>query len=188
MATLRERNRERTRAEIAEVALSLFEEQGYEGTTVEQIATASGVSSATFFRYFATKEDVLFRDEDDAAARLVEGVRRRTDQSPSVAALVEPVVEYAGSLADGSVPRLARLVMTTRTLEARSLRMRLRWEHDLAHELAVQRGAARPELADTAIAAVAVSCLTSGLRHWDHRSPNLSALVRDAFRSCGIAP
>ena len=55
MSTLRERNRRRTREEIAAAALTLFDQQGYEATTIEQIATAAGVSVATYFRHFPTK-------------------------------------------------------------------------------------------------------------------------------------
>ena len=185
MSTLRERNRRRTRADIAGAALTLFEEQGYERTTVDQIAAAAGVSSATFFRYFAAKEDVLFNDEDEAAAALVSRVRDRADRACSIGALCAPVADYANSLTDGSVPRLTRLVMNTRTLEPRSLRMRFRWEHDVALQLGAERGASRPGLAETVTAAVAVSCLTSALRHWDHRSPDLAQHVVEAFRLCG---
>jgi TetR/AcrR family transcriptional regulator, regulator of mycofactocin system len=185
MSTLRERNRLRTRAEIAEAALTLFEEQGYEKTTVDQIAAAAGVSSATFFRYFAAKEDVLFNDEDEAAAALVTRVRDRADRTRSVAALCAPVADYAASLTDGSVPRLTRLVMSTRTLEPRSLRMRFRWEHDVAVALGEERGLSRPGLEETVTAAIAVSCLTSALRHWDYQSPQLAELVVEAFRHCG---
>ena len=48
---LRERNRARTYAEIAEAALELFERQGFDTTTVDQICVAAGISPATFFRY-----------------------------------------------------------------------------------------------------------------------------------------
>ena len=93
---LRERNRARTYAEIADAALDLFERQGYDATTVEQIASAAAVSPATFFRYFATKEDVLFADEEPSAKALTERVAARTDRSTtSVAALAEPVIAYA---------------------------------------------------------------------------------------------
>lgn len=185
MSTLRERNRERTRAEIAKAALVLFEEKGYEGATVEQIAAAAGVSSATFFRYFAAKEDVLFAHEDEAAEGLVARVRARTDRSRTVAALAAPVVEYADSLSNGSVPLQTRLVMTTRTLEARSLRIRLRWEQAVAQELAGEAGLPHPGLEETTTAAIAVSCLTSALRHWDYPAKNLSDLVTSAFERCG---
>jgi len=144
MSTLRERTRQRTRAEIAAAALTLFEEKGYENTTVDQIAAAAGVSSATFFRYFAAKEDVLFAHEEEAAAALVAMVAERPDRARTLAALEAPLVRYAASLTDGSVPRQTRLVMTTRTLEARSLRMRIEALSDGPFALGKTRLIVRP--------------------------------------------
>jgi AcrR family transcriptional regulator len=62
---LRERKKQKTRWSIQEHALRLFREQGYEQTTVDQIAAAAEVSPSTFFRYFKTKEDVVIEDEYD---------------------------------------------------------------------------------------------------------------------------
>ena len=60
---LRERKKARTRAAIREHAFRLFRAQGYDATTVEQIADAAEVSPSTFFRYFPTKEDVVLQDD-----------------------------------------------------------------------------------------------------------------------------
>src|SRR5215472_16662896 len=62
---LRERKKAKTRAAIQRRALRLFREQGYEATTVEQIAEAAEVSPSTFYRYFPTKEDVVLYDPFD---------------------------------------------------------------------------------------------------------------------------
>ncbi|MFE3151052.1 TetR/AcrR family transcriptional regulator, partial [Streptomyces sp. NPDC059218] len=62
---LRERKKLRTRIAIRQAAYRLIAEQGYEATTVEQIAAAAEVSPSTVFRYFPAKEDIVLTDEYD---------------------------------------------------------------------------------------------------------------------------
>ncbi len=76
---LRERKKARTRAAIQQEALRLFREQGYEATTIEQIAEAAEFSPSTFFRYFPTKEDVVMYDDLDPVV-----IAAYREQPPSV--------------------------------------------------------------------------------------------------------
>jgi len=62
---LRERKKQKTRIAIRDATYRLINEQGYEATTVEQIAEAAEVSPSTVFRYFPTKEDIVLTDEFD---------------------------------------------------------------------------------------------------------------------------
>jgi AcrR family transcriptional regulator len=84
-ASLRERKKARTRASLREHALRLFREQGYQGTTVEQIAAAAEVSPSTFFRYFPTKEDVVLQDDMDT--RMLEALARQPLELTPLAAI-----------------------------------------------------------------------------------------------------
>ena len=70
---LRERKKLKTRMAIRDATYALIKEQGYEATTVEQIADRAEVSPSTVFRYFPAKEDIVLTDEYDS---LVEGLLR----------------------------------------------------------------------------------------------------------------
>jgi AcrR family transcriptional regulator len=76
--------------------LRLFREQGYAGTTVEQIAAAAEVSPSTFFRYFPTKEDVVLRDSFDD--RMFEALERKPPSVPPLTALREAIHEGVQTL------------------------------------------------------------------------------------------
>jgi AcrR family transcriptional regulator len=93
---LRERKKAKTRQAIQEQALRLFREQGYDHTTVEQIAEAAEVSPSTFFRYFPTKEDVVMYDALDPL--LIEAFRRQPGDLTALRAMREAMHEVWGAL------------------------------------------------------------------------------------------
>jgi AcrR family transcriptional regulator len=70
MSGLRERKKRATRTAIHDVAMRLFEERGFAGTTVEQIAEGADISRATVFSYFPAKEDIVFGEAPQAIAAL----------------------------------------------------------------------------------------------------------------------
>jgi AcrR family transcriptional regulator len=77
---LRERKKIKTREAIREAMYALVEEQGYEATTIEQIAERAEVSPSTVFRYFPTKEDIVLTDEYDPL--IMEELRARPAGEP----------------------------------------------------------------------------------------------------------
>ena len=101
---LRERKKARTRAAIREHALRLFREQGYDATTVDQIAEAADVSPSTFFRYFPTKEDVVLQDDLDLLA-LGAFEAQPADLSP-IAAFRAAARDAFGALGEEELARL----------------------------------------------------------------------------------
>jgi AcrR family transcriptional regulator len=76
-STLRERKRDRTRRALVDAALDLFERNGYDGTTVADIAEAAEIGTRTFFSYFASKEELLFPESDARVAAAVTAIANR---------------------------------------------------------------------------------------------------------------
>jgi AcrR family transcriptional regulator len=79
---MRERTRRLAQAELTVIAQDLFVEHGYEETTVEQIAAAAGMSKRTFFRYFASKDDLVIGKYDLLGDRMAEALRSRPEEEP----------------------------------------------------------------------------------------------------------
>ena len=119
---LRQRKKAKTRAAIQKEALRLFKEQGYEATTIEQIAAAAEVSPSTFFRYFPTKEDVVLYDLLDSF--LLKAYRTQPANLGPIQALRAAFHNVFDSLSaeDRAVQEeRAKLIFATQELRARML-------------------------------------------------------------------
>lgn len=118
---LRERKKVRTREAIIDAALVLFERDGFETTTVEDIAAAADVSPRTFFRYFDTKLDVVMaRNVDDGDDLVALVAARPASEGPIEAArqvIRTKLGNHVGS-GDDSTLREIRVVMSTPSLRA----------------------------------------------------------------------
>jgi len=119
---LRERKKLKTRWAIQEHALRLFAEQGYDATTVDQIAAAAEISPSTFFRYFKTKEDVVIEDEYDPM--IEDAIRAAPADLPPLAAVRRGLATLFGQMpAEEKVKAQVRgkLIMAVPALRARSM-------------------------------------------------------------------
>jgi AcrR family transcriptional regulator len=93
--SLLERRMSSARAEIVDIALELFVRDGFDATTVEAIAAAAGCSPRTFYRYFGSKEDVMFHDLPQLITALGEVLDANLDSGLSEwAALTESLAEF----------------------------------------------------------------------------------------------
>jgi AcrR family transcriptional regulator len=112
-----ERKRRAVRAELSEVALQLLTDRDFESVTVDEIAAAAGVSRRTFFRYFASKEDVVFAFLDQGAMRLCEDIVTRPPEEGPVTAVHQALRQHLAAYQSSTA--LVRLVRETPSLRAR---------------------------------------------------------------------
>lgn len=156
--------RARTQARLVTCALELFEAEGFEPTTVAQIAAAAGVSEMTFFRHFASKEAVVLEDPYDPAIAFAIGAQ------PSAAAPLVRTVQGMRA-AFGEMPELesdvvrrrVRIAARTDSLRAGVARNNAVTERVIAEQLAADGANQLP--ARVAAAAV-MAALTTALFEW----------------------
>jgi AcrR family transcriptional regulator len=108
---LRERKRQRTRRTIARVALELFDAQGFDQTTIPQIAEAADVSPRTVSSYFPSKEELAFADADEAMERFEARLRDRPPGETTMDALRSWILTFAEEEAARDRRRMQRRVI-----------------------------------------------------------------------------
>jgi AcrR family transcriptional regulator len=180
---LRERKKLKLRRTIQAEALRLFETQGYEQTTVEQIAEAAEASTTTFYRYFPTKEDVVLDDDFDALIAVTVASRPAGEPLAStIRAAAADVAAVGEADREQNIARL-RLMAAVPALDARYAAEERKTIGLINGLLADRTG--RPaddyQLALTAAALVAV--LFTAARRWatEHGATPLATLVDQAI-------
>ncbi|MEV7806354.1 TetR family transcriptional regulator [Microbispora sp. NPDC088329] len=178
---LRERKKQRTRDALIDAALDLFLSRGYEATTIDQIAAEVEVSPRTFFRYFASKEDVaLSLTADEQEMFLAELVSRPPSESPFTA-LSQSMRAMLGILRElddaeaGRIRKAQRLVHTTPPLLAGAMRLIRENERRLVAEMARRMGTAPDDLHSQFVVSVFVGI---GLLCMNEPTEDLSGLAR----------
>jgi AcrR family transcriptional regulator len=178
---LRQLKKERARLAIQAAALELFEEQGFDNTTVEQIASVAEVSPSTVYRYFTTKDETVFWDPWDPILVATLG-NRPLDEQPidSLMAVIEelwPLVEPEES----TMRRRVKLIMNEP-----ALRSRMGDHFDAGVDMVVDALAARSDrdaddLELRVVVSTFVSALMVALTTWGRHGGDLLELVRRAM-------
>lgn len=150
---LRSRKRAKVRKDVQQNALRLFREQGYEETTVQQIAEAAVISESTFYRYFPTKADVVLSDDLDP--QFIEVFRAQPPELTAVEAMRQTFTSVINTLSEQDKAQqreLLALSLTVPELRAAMLDQLAGGIDLLICELAARTG--RPA-DDTAVRALA---------------------------------
>ncbi|MEU8676181.1 TetR family transcriptional regulator [Streptomyces sp. NPDC048560] len=159
-AGLRERRKQRTREALLNAALELFTTQGYDRTTVDEIAEAVQVSQRTFFRYFANKEETAFAVQTTVESRFLTELRQRPAAEAPFEAMRRAVLcawSSIGEAIEALVPidlhmRTYRMIESTPSLIAAHMRRGVALEDEIARLIARREGLdpetdARPRIA-----------------------------------------
>ena len=137
---LRERKRQRTRATIARVALELFDRQGFDHTTIPQIAEAADVSPRTVSSYFPSKEDLAFADSDEAMDAFEAALRDRPPGETTMDALRGWIEMFAHDEGAEERRRQRRVIDADERLRAYEKRVLERAQRAIARSIARDLG------------------------------------------------
>ncbi|OXM75183.1 MULTISPECIES: TetR/AcrR family transcriptional regulator [Amycolatopsis] len=158
----RERKKAATRQKIADTALRLFLERGYDAVGIRDVAAAADVAVTTVFAHFASKEALVFERDDDFEQRLVRAVTHRSPQEPLMPALrreVQALLRHCTG--DGAGP-LWRMIDESPALRDYEKSMRLRHAEALAVAIAADLGLPQVTIACRTVARFVVDAFSLG--------------------------
>ncbi|MFI6597971.1 TetR/AcrR family transcriptional regulator [Nonomuraea sp. NPDC050536] len=163
----RERKKAQTRQALADAALSLFLERGFDQVGVKDVAEAADVSLTTLFKHFPSKEALLFDQDADIEAALIAAVHDRPAGWSIPRALGEHILRSTTSSQTPEMAAFMRLIQDTPALQEYGRRMWMRHETALAHAIAQETSAPADDVTCAALAR-----FTLDSRDLIHRSPD----------------
>ncbi len=182
---LRSRTRENVRVQIAEVAFNVFAERGFDAVTATEVAEAAGISRASFFRYFESKEDAVFVAQEELGAKIAGRLRERPAGEDAWAALrqsLDPIIAVYRESPTQSLARL-RLTRSTTKLRAHQLERFDQWKQLIGAALAERLGVEEVDVRVEALVAAALASLNAASSRWaaSDGGDDLIGLIDEAF-------
>jgi len=185
--SLRDRKRARTRQALVDAATELFESQGYDETTVADIAAAAEIGTRTFFSYFPTKEELVFPESDARVRAAVDAIATR-DQHERPAEVLLRALRLIGEDSDEMASRLAavrmRLIQTVPAVRGRALQVQVAAQREIARHLAAAFPDELDEVTAAALTGAFVGAITGALQVLleDMDNPTDPAVVQEAVQ------
>jgi AcrR family transcriptional regulator len=175
---LRERRKERTRRTIIDVALELFVSQGYQATTLAQIADGAEISPTTLHTYFPTKDEILFSGLDAVVSHARARILERDDSEPLIEALIGWMREVPSVTERTGVSPIRRQLVVNDDASLQALE-RLRFaalEDVLAEAFASDLGETADDLRSRLMASITVNGMRAVWFWWyRHADGNVNA-------------
>ena len=184
------RRRVTSQAELEQLAFGLFEANGFEQTTVEDIAAAAGIGRRTFFRYFPSKNDIPWGAFETELDRMRVRLKACPPEVPLMDAIRVALIDF-NEVAPAQIPlhrRRMELILRVPTLLAHSTLRFTAWRAVIA-EFAAERPGCRPaDLAPQAIAHAVLGVSVAAYEHWlDQPAADLGELLDAAMRQLAAA-
>jgi AcrR family transcriptional regulator len=165
--TLRERKKDRTKLALQSAAVRLFNEKGYAGTSVDDIAEEAEVSRRTFFRYFGSKEGVLFADAEESGNALREEILRQPPDMSGLLAFGCAVVALARHVEEeDQILAQQRVLASSFELRSRAAELARVWRRRLADALAERKGREEADEKDLLTASIGIAVIQSVTEDW----------------------
>jgi AcrR family transcriptional regulator len=183
-AGLRSRKRIKTRRAIEDAALALFEKQGYEATTVEEIAERAEVSTTTFFRYFPTKAEVVLGEHGEHLPALHAAILARPPEESDLDAVRRAVqTAWVGAIDAERTARKAQIIASSDVLTGVGFQRGHRWLAVITDALAERRGLESADERASLAARVVLGVLGAGVEEWiaDGCIGELADSIEDRF-------
>ena len=157
--------------EIARVALELFDERGFDDTTVDDIARAAGIGRRTFFRYFTSKNEVPWGDFDGELRRMRDWLRAAPVDQPVAAVLHDAVLGFNRYPDDELLWHRKRmsLILRTPALQAYSTLRYAAWREVIAEFVAIRLGVPENDLVPQAVAYAFLGVCVAAYEQWLER-------------------
>ncbi|MFT4232338.1 MAG: mycofactocin system transcriptional regulator [Leucobacter sp.] len=173
-----------THGELSHVALNLFLEQGFDETTVDQIVRAAGIGRRTFFRYFASKNELPWGDFGSLLDAMRVRLAELDDDLPLMEALRVAVIDF-NTFPEAELPyHRGRmwLLLNVPSLTAYSTLKYAEWRAVIAEYVARRRGENPADLAPQTIAWACLGLCIGAYERWlSHEEANLLELLDTAF-------
>ncbi|OZM80235.1 TetR/AcrR family transcriptional regulator [Pseudonocardia sp. MH-G8] len=173
----RERKKAATRQKIADTALRLFLERGYDAVGIRDVAMEADVAVTTLFSHFASKEALVFDQDDDFEQRLTQAVTGRAPHDPLIPALRREIRAMVRHCAADSAAPLWRMIDGSPALQEYESSMRLRHAESLATAIAADLELPRTTTACRTIARFVVDAFSLA-----RESVDPEAAVDEVFR------